>query len=407
MHRTAIYTVFVWHGFFLALTLSMIDFNTVLPSLLSELTDSKTILGFLYSILLGAPYVFNVVFGHVLASRRYRRKFLLSGIYLRSLAFLGMAGFTFWFAVEAPALVVGSFFGWIALFSLSGGFAGLAYADIIGKLAPKGERGRLYATKQFASGLASLLGGLIVARIFNTASLGFPRNYALSFLIGFVGLLIAAIAFWFIREPPSPPRAQQETLVALLRRVPTLLRRDAEFRRFIVAENLSSFSLMILPFYMVFAKETFAIRGSYVGRYLVVQMVGALLSNALWATISDRWGSRAVVRACMLVGGLLPVVALSLVPLGPDGFLLVFLLVGMVYSGRRVGFEPYLLDIAPDAERPIYLGVGGTLNILVALLPPLGGAFIDLVGYPPVFGLVTAAMSLAFFLLGKRPVHRS
>lgn len=239
----------------------MIDFSTVLPSLLSELTDSKGIFGFLYSILLGAPYVFNVVFGHVLASRGYRWKFLLSGIYLRSLAFLGMAAFTFWFAVEAPTLVVGSFFGWIALFSLSGGFAGLAQSDIIGKLVLKGERGRLYATKQFASGLASLLGGLTVARIFNTASLGFPRNFALSFLIGFVGLLIGAVAFWFIREPPSPPRARQETLAALLRRVPALLRRDAEFRRFIVVENLSSFSLMILPFYMVFAKETFAIGG--------------------------------------------------------------------------------------------------------------------------------------------------
>jgi hypothetical protein len=47
----------------------------------------------------------------------------------------------------------------------------------------------------------------------------------------------------------------------------------------------------------------------------------------------------------------------ALAPLGPDGFLPVFLLVGTVYSGRRVGFEPYLLDIAPDAERPIYLGV--------------------------------------------------
>lgn len=333
----------------------MIDFSTVLPSLLSELTDSKGIFGFLYSILLGAPYVFNVVFGHVLASRGYRRKFLLSGIYLRSLAFLGMAAFTFWFAVEAPTLVVGSFFGWIALFSLSGGFAGLAQSDIIGKLVLKGERGRLYATKQFASGLASLLGGLTVARIFNTASLGFPRNFALSFLIGFVGLLIGAVAFWFIREPPSPPRARQETLAALLRRVPALLRRDAEFRRFIVVENLSSFSLMILPFYMVFAKETFAIGGAYVGRYPVVQTVGALLSNVLWATISGRLGSRAVVRACVLVGGLLPMAALA--PLGPDGFLPVFLLVGTVYSGRRVGFEPYLLDIAPDAERPIYLGV--------------------------------------------------
>jgi hypothetical protein len=42
----------------------------------------------------------------------------------------------------------------------------------------------------------------------------------------------------------------------------------------------------------------------------------------------------------------------------------------------------------------------------VALLPPLGGTFIDLVGYPPVFGLVTVMMLLAFSLVGKRPGSR-
>lgn len=54
------YVIFIWHGFFLTLTISMIDFNTVFPSLISTLIDSKIIFGLLYSIMLGAPKLFNI-----------------------------------------------------------------------------------------------------------------------------------------------------------------------------------------------------------------------------------------------------------------------------------------------------------------------------------------------------------
>jgi len=75
-----------------------------------------------------------------------------------------MAIFTYYYAIKEPALVIISFFFWIFLFSASGGFAGLAYSDIIGKLIIKGKRGKLFAARQFVSSSASLLGVLIVHR---------------------------------------------------------------------------------------------------------------------------------------------------------------------------------------------------------------------------------------------------
>ena len=47
------YMIFIWHGAFLALTMSMLDFNTVFPALISNLTESKIIFGMLYSIMIG------------------------------------------------------------------------------------------------------------------------------------------------------------------------------------------------------------------------------------------------------------------------------------------------------------------------------------------------------------------
>jgi hypothetical protein len=126
-----VYPVFIWHGFFLALTMSMLDFNTVFPSLIAELSHSKLILGFLFSIILGAPGIFNLFFSHFLHARQYKKRFLLLGIYLRSISFLGMAFFTYYFGTKNSFLTMTSFFGWIFLFAASGGFAGLAFSDII------------------------------------------------------------------------------------------------------------------------------------------------------------------------------------------------------------------------------------------------------------------------------------
>ena len=394
------YLIFIWHGIFLAFTMATIDLNTVFPSLITDLGGSKVIFGLLYSILLGAPYLFNLLFGHYIHKHVFRRKFLLIGIYLRGLSFVGMAATTYFFAVHAPGIVVASFFFWTFLFSVSGGFAGISYTDIIGKLVPPAERGKLYAAKQFTSSIAAFVGGLVVAGAFSTTNLPFPDNYSLVLGMGGVGLFTAAIAFWFIREPPSPIAADNRiSFRALLRQVPKILGSNREFLRFIIVQNLTSFSLMVMPFYMVFAKERFQVADSYIGRYLLVQIAGAVLSNIVWGFIANKRGPKTVVRTCIALGGLIPLVAVGAAYIGPNAFAAVFFLVGFIRSGRQVGFDPYTLEIVPEGERPVYLGIQGTFNVLIVVMPFLGGVFIHLCGYYPVFILTTAVMGLAYALL--------
>jgi MFS family permease len=396
------YAIFIWHGFFLALTRATLDPNTIFPALVRTLVDSKTVFGVLYSIMLGVPFVFNIVFGHYLQDKPRKKPYLLLAIYLRVAAFLGMATFTFFFATTAPFIVLASLFGWIFLFSFSGGFASLAYADIIGSLAPRGTRGELYAAKQFAGSLAMLLGGLMVAGLFTLESLPYPLDYALILTIGGAGLFVAALAFWFIREDPMTQAEEpKEDFWHFLKQVPTIVREDRDFLRFILAGNLASFSLVLLPFYMIFAMDSFEVGQDYVGRFLLFQVIGAIVSNLYWGHLSHRKGSKQVVRSCILMGGLIPVLALLLRPLGPNVFALVFLLVGFVISGRRVGFEPYLLDMAPDERRTVYVGINGTLNFSMVVLPALAGVFVDLLGFTSMFVLTVVAMIIAFFFLGE------
>lgn len=398
-----VYFSYIWHGFFLALTMSMIDLNTVFPALVAELTASKVVFGSLYTVMLGAPLVFNLLFSHYLKNKRYKKKYLLMGIYLRSLAFLGMALSIRNFGTTNPGLAVSSLFIWVFFFSLSAGFAGIAYSDVLGKVLPGKKRTSLFAVKQFFASLASLAGGFLVARLFAQSSLVFPDNYASTLFIGFLGLALASLGFYFVREPAEEnlPGARQK-LGDYLRQVPKVLQRDARFRRFILIENLTSFSVMALPFYMVYATETFSLDSSYVGKYLLVQVAGTILSNIVWGMLASRTDSRRVVRTCIYLGAAIPVTALLLARTNADLYSFVFFLLGFIISGRKIGFEPYLLDIAPGPQRTEYLGIRGSLNIFIVVLPFMGGLLISWLGYLPVFVLVSLAMVVSGWMTGLK-----
>ena len=383
---------FLWHGAFLALTMAMVDLNTVLPSLVSRLTANTVAFGAIYSVMIGAPLLFNLPFSKLQGKSKKRRKYLLVGIYARSASFVGMAMVLLVWSQASPMRAYWGFLILVLLFSASGGFAGIAYSELIGRTIPEARRSDLYAYRQFLGGLMALASGIAVARIFSPGVLHYPLNYTTALLIGAAGLLIGSIGFWMIREggatAPSAPedsRPSRETTIGILRR-------DSRLLRFIVIENLSGFSLMVLPFYLVYIQRTYDRASSYLGAYIISQTIGSLGSNILWSLIARRAGPRSVVALCIGLGGLLPIIALGLKPLGPAAYVALFFLVGFVLSGRNIGFEPYFLDITPESERTRYLGIRGSLGVLLAVLPLIGGELIEAIGFAPTFASVSGIM---------------
>lgn len=399
-NKSRVYLIFLWHAFFLAITMSMIDFNTIFPSLISSLNDSKIIFGALYSIMLGVPFIFNIIFGHYLKSKKFKKKYLLLGINFRAFSFLGMAFFTLEFAVNNPDLVVISFIFWIFLFSFSGGFAGIVYTDLIGKLLNKGDRGNFFAFKQFSSSIGLLIGGLIVIYAFDTTGLTYPINYALILFLGFMGLIVASGAFWLIKEPPSEVLSEQESLGKFMKKLPEILKSEKDFSRFLVVENLTSVSLMIIPFYIIFIQEIFDVIP--LSLFLMATVIGTIISNFFWGSIAKFINSKAVITVCIAIGASLPILSLILVPLGVYSYLLIFLLIGFIRSGRRIGFDPYFLDIVSDKDRTILLGIRGTLNILTVVFPLIGGLIIEIVGFTFTFYLVTIIMTLSLIFFTEK-----
>jgi hypothetical protein len=83
-------------------------------------------------------------------------------------------------------------------------------------------------------------------------------------------------------------------------------------------------------------------------------------------------------------GGWLPYLALPL-----------FLLDGAVRPGQVLAGSNFLLELVPEAERPIYLGLSNTLLGIVVLISGLGGLVVDWLGFAGLF-----ALSLGLYLVG-------
>ncbi len=398
-----IYFAFIWHGFFLALTVSMLELNTVFPALITTLTGSRIIFAALYSIMLGVPLIFNVIFGYYLRNKEYKKKYLLLGIYLRSTAFLGMAIFTYYFSLSNPILTLISFFFFVFLFSVSAGFAGLSYSDIVAKALNSENRVRLYTIKQIFSSSSAFAGGLLIAKIFDLG-IDYPLNYTISLVIGSVGLVIASLGFILLPEPSSAVKNNNEPLSRFIKKIPSILKKDNSFKMFIIVENLAGFSVMILPFYILYADDLFNIfdlNDSYIGIYLIWLTIGKILSIFVWGFLGARFNAKQIVRFCIMLGGLNPLLAIYLGTIGPGAYAIIFFILGFLINGRKIGFEPYLLDIVPTEERIEYLGIRGSLNILIVVLPFVGALIINMFGFNVTFVVVSVMMGLAVLLLGK------
>ena len=65
--------------------------------------------------------------------------------------------------------------------------------------------------------------------------------------------------------------------------------------------------------------------------------------------------------------------------------MVVFGLIGAQTSGTGIGFNNYLLEIAPPPLRPAYIAMSGTVAGFAFLLPIAGGFVVDLWGYQAAF----------------------
>ncbi len=390
----------VWHGFWLALAQTFAERNTILPALILSVGGTQTTLGILTSVVIGVPFLAQLIFAGYLNKKRLKKKYLVLGILLRVSAFAGLSFTVFFYDKVSANFVLAIIFILMLIFSVSGAFAGVSYTDIVGKSMDTPTRKKFLVTRQFLSGVGLLISALTARQLLKMFE--YPQNYQVLFGIAAVLLFIASFGFMAIKEKPSEIKENQSTIWEVLKSVPDILRDDKNFRTFIIIVNLTGFALTIIPFYIALGKSVFQIAEKQVGNLLLVQIVGMILSNLFWSKYVHTKGYKNVLKVFIMFQFSLPVLFLLVAyNLSFVYYNALFFLVGLSISAQKISIEGILYEITTETNRALYSGVYGALSVTISLFPLFSGILMTSIGFTPIFIAVSLIASIAFLYLKK------
>jgi len=376
--------------------------NTVLPIFLDHFTKSKILIG-LSSTLIGKLGGIASVFPQLLVANKienktYKKPLLIFAITVRALSWGLLAFTTYIFNNTYPNLTIFFLFVTLILHTFMGGIAAVPFFDIWGKSLPPNLRGRFFGYRQLWGGVLAIGSGLIVKNILGNNSIEFPYNFALLFFLVFIFLSISYIALGSVKEPTEKVYKNQLPFKDFLKKAFLIIKKNRNYKKFIMVEILTGAGGIALPFYILYLKDVLQIELGMVGILLSAQMLGSVLSNILWAHLSDFVGNKKVIQISTFVGLMVPIAALMTQFKNELLYLLLFAIIGFFIAGRTIGNTNYLLDIAPSKDRPTYISLTGTLLFPVSLFPLIGGLIAQYISYNMLFIITGVPILLGFIL---------
>jgi len=384
--------------------------TTVLPTFVSNLTSSKVLIGLSGTMAMAGWFLPQlVVASYIETLKRKRPIYVWAGV-IRIIAIWGIALSVSLLGATGAAAIIVLFFALYSIYVIAGGVAGIPFMDIVAKEIKSENRGTFFGARLFFGGIAAALMGFVVKNVLATRS--FPDNYAFLFTTAAAIITLAILSFCFADERDALVPVRRTPFKKFLRRGPSLLKDVKSYRMFLAWRVLLGVWMMALPFYIIYARENLGLPEETVGIFLSVQMVGMIVSNLLWGRLSDRVGNRIVLNLTAMVSATAPLIALLATVAAPlrgvAGFGSVFFFVGFAMSGLRLGHSNYMLDLAPESERPTYLGFMNTFIAPVMLLSAVGGLVVEMTSYVTLFAIALGAslFALVFGLQLEEPRRR-
>jgi MFS family permease len=410
---------------FFALGMAFIDSSAVLPLLLERLGATGVIIGAAAALRSIGLSGFQIFVAYRMHGKVRQKPWLAIVATVSRLPLLAMPLFML-NADRSPALRVTALWAIIiilAFWALGDGLGYVPWMEIVARAFTPRLRGRFFASTQVASGLGSIIIGLIVVRtILHSKHLPYPTNYALLTGAAALMFMVSLAGVLLIKEPTASKsehdqigdynhRSHFPTLGAYFRRVPGLLRDNPIFVKLSLIQLLLGFGAAAAPFYVLYATDRFRIGDEWGGIYQAIQALGVVTLTPLWTFLSERRSPAAAVRALATAVLLTPLVAITVGTLSPWMFGMVFFLMGGSLGwGLWIVMNHYLLSHVGEQERPVYVALINLLFAPSALFPWFGGVFVHhasmvaIHGVPILF-VITAAVVCVGFVLSLKLAH--
>jgi MFS family permease len=394
-------------GAFFGAALGFASFVTVIPLFVSQLTDSAILIGLIPAIhSMGWQLPQLLTAQRVAGLRRFKPMVMILSTQER-LPFLGLALIAWLLPGLRRELALVLTYALLVWQGLGGGFAATAWQSLIGKIIPSDSIGTFFgaqsATANLLASLAAIGAGILLERVAS------PLDFTLCFLLAAFGMAISWGFLLLTREQESAGERAPDDWRAFRANLGSILRRDANFRWFLVARMLSQVAMMAFAFYTVYAVNDHGLSESAVGLMTGILMATQVTANPLMGWAGDRWGHRRILQIGVLAAVLSA--AFAWFASSAAWFYPVFILAGIAYVAAWTTPMAMTLEFSSEADRPAYIGLANTLVAPSTMLAPIiGGWLADQAGYQAtfLFSAVAGVLTLlVLFLAVSDPRSRS
>ncbi|MGC9394124.1 MAG: MFS transporter [Anaerolineae bacterium] len=391
------FTVNVLDGASFWFGMSFISGTIILPLYVSRFTSNPLLIG-LIPFLNTAGHLLPQLFVANAVERAPKKKFfpVTIGFFLERVPIFLLAPTAYFLATGRPALALAVFFVLFAWHKFGAGVIIVGWQDMIAKIIPVEKRGRFFGITNFLGNGAGVLGAMAVPFVLDRFI--FPMGYVISFAVAAVLIFISWVFLSLAREPAVHSRKPSVSQLDYLRSLPQVLRRDRNFRMYLLAQIVYAFSGMATGFLTVYAVKTWALPDAEASGFTIALQVGLALANLFFGFFSDRKGHKLSLEICLTLSALATVLAIF-AP-SPWWFFVIFFLRGAVDAGIFISAISIVYEFTDAENRPTYIGLANTIpGVAGAIAPLIGGWLAGAMSYQAMFVFAAIVGVLSWVLL--------
>jgi len=377
--------------------MSFISYTIILPLYVSHFTTNPILIG-LIPLFATSGYLLPQILTANAVERALRKKFfpVTIGFFLERLPIILLAPVAYFWAVGKPSLALAAFFILYAWHTFGAGLIVVGWQDLIAKIIPVDRRGRFFGITNFLGNGAGILGALAVPFILDKFT--FPFGYVISFAVAAALIFVSWIFLSLTREPAVKSSKPPVSDLDYMRTLPKVLRRDRNFRMYLLSQIIFSISGMATGFLTVYAVKTWEMPDAQASGFTIALQIGLTLSNLFFGFLADRKGHKLSLEISLMLNVLS--LLLAILATNPWWFFPIFFLRGAVNAGTFISCISIVYEFTDPDNRPTYIGLANTIpGASAAIAPLIGGWLAGAISYRAMFTVATLIGLLSWALL--------
>jgi MFS family permease len=377
--------------------MSFISSTVILPLFVSHFTNNPLAIGLIPFIGWAGVFLPQLFMANAV-ERAPRKKFfpVTLGFFLERLPIFLLAPAVYFLATSQPILTVVIFFVLYAWHNFGAGVIIVGWQDMIAKIIPVEKRGRFFGITNFIGNGAGILGALAVPFVLD--KFAFPLGYVFSFAVSAVLIFFSWVFLSLTREPAVYSSKPSVSQLDYMRSLPEILRRDRNFRMYLLSQIIFSLSGMAIGFLVVYAVQTWNLADAEASGFMIALQIGLTLANLFFGFLADHKGHKLSLEICFLLGAL--ALVLAIIAPSPLWFFPIFFLRGAVNAGTIISGTSIVYEFTDAENRPTYIGLANTIpGVAGSVAPLIGGWLAGAISYRSMFILSAIIGAVSWALL--------